>query len=189
MEIVNQLRSQLSQLESTAVVVGEDGIRYTFFPPGIAHDCVLNSEEWVHPSYGAGMKSHGASLRARRGFLWPIEEFVYAHERSRIIGEMLQELHNSSFLPRDKEHLDNDVSPFIEDFGKALDRVRARDKKPKPDSKARMQIKFVNGAWWLFHRQWMPLCFESFEEAVVFAKRYIAKVSKPPHIALARSPW
>lgn len=183
MELASKVQSQelAWRILHAAVLNGEpllvscaNGIRCWRLPPGNAIGCFFD-EGVVHPSYGAGLKHLGTNIKARRGFLWPIEEYVYYQERKAIIADILSELHTYSALPRETGHLDNDTSPFIEDFGKALDRVRRADKKPKPETKARLQIKRLNGAWWLFHRQWMPLCFESFEEAVAFARRYISK--------------
>lgn len=175
-EAISAARRRLPYLEAVEVMLCEDGIRYTFCPPRNAHGCILESSGGViHISYTSTMKANGAK-RAQYGFLWPIENLVYANERRQIIADILNGLDKGSYILRDNEKADAyDPTPHSEDFGRALDRARAADKKPKPPTNAKLQIKQLNGAWWLFHRQWMPLVFETFEEAAKFAKKYIAK--------------
>lgn len=172
-EVIAMLRRCLPRLEEDVTVLCEDGIRYTFCAPKSAFGFEV-AHEYIKPSYGAGNLSRGAWYR--HGFLWNVEQYVYDRERGRIVREMLSELHKVSPLPRDEGHSVNDVAPFIEDFGRALERLEeARKPKPKPQTNAKLQIKRIHGAWWLFHRQWMPLVFESFEEAAVFAKKYVVR--------------
>lgn len=183
---IADLRAMLPYLNGpvghSICVVGEDGIRYTFCNKGIAQGA--ESQEMTL-SFVSTLHNIGAKRSLRHGFLWPLEEMIYYAERRRIINEIIGNLSRGPVNPRLKIHPQYDVTPYPEDFGleadvdfiedwrKAIERTNKKHHPPKVQASTKLAIKQLHGIWWLLHQQWMPLCFDSFEEAVVFAKRYI----------------
>lgn len=66
---------------------------------------------------------------------------------------------------------------FFDELRRAVDRTAEFRQRlfPIPKTNAQLAIRHVRNTWWLVHESWMPLNFDSFEEAVQFAERYIVK--------------
>lgn len=176
---IARYRAMLPYLEETVTMLGDDGIRYTFCAPDIAPTHGLH---WIN--FHTTLVSNGAK-HWKRGHLQQLENFVYQHERTKIINDILHNLDRMVANPRLKGHNPTSTDPFPEDFGDgfiddmrhAIDRTNELRglRFPRVDSSARLQVRRIKGVWWLFHREWMPLCFDSFEEAVKFANKYIVR--------------
>lgn len=148
-----------SFLSEPVTVLDENGHRHTYCPPGNAEGCATKS--WPM-NYVQTLKSSGAKGGNFR-YLWPIEEYVYINERNRIIAEVLANLRSTE-----------DLLPLSDSFVSASERYRTlRPKRQKRPGKPRIEKQ--GERWIIFHPGWSPLAFDSFEEAVRFAKRYMVK--------------
>lgn len=175
-------RAMLPYLEDSVTMMGEDGIRYTFCAPMNAEGAASFGLHRIN--FHTTMRSNGAK-NFKRGALQKLEHYVYERERARIIREILANFDHVVPIPRLKGHPKNAVEPYPEDFGDgfiddmrhAIDRTNELRglRFPKLQGNARLEVRRIRGVWWLLHRAWMPLCFDTFEEAVKFANQYIVR--------------
>jgi len=74
--------------------------------------------------HGMGAPRH---IRSRRGcFLWLQEEYVYRLEMRSALLRAMEEMDKLFPIPRDPEHLDSDVNPYPEDFGRMTSKMVAQ---------------------------------------------------------------
>lgn len=158
-------RENLPYLQYSLTMIGEaDGIRYTFCAPGVAIGAILNP--WVY------VATNPVAKNFRRGELLTLEQYVYEQERRRIVRQMI-----SGIAYMRDPGPDYSDAHFFETLEKVVNRTDElrRNLFPIPKTKSQLAIKFVRGVWWLLHQSWMPLSFDSFEEAVQFGERFVLK--------------
>lgn len=72
---------------------------------------------------GIGTPKHGQMIVSGKVHLWWQEAYVYSLERRSALIRAMENMDKIFPIPRDPEHLDNDVEPYPEDFGRNTSRM------------------------------------------------------------------